>query len=259
MTTRNKTSTCKKVWSYWEGTKPALVEDCLATWEKHLGIFGWEINVLTPETIQQFDIIKPESYDSLLPAHRADVIRLSLLYSHGGLWLDASIYLTENVDWLINKPVSICGVQYWKNNNPASYIENWILYSQPNNKAVLLWLETLNEILDTDPVTNHRAYNSPCVELDDYFMAYQAFCMLRKQHQEFEEIYQAGTKVTNDIFRFSTLKPLSKLPKEKLLVKFTSSGRSYYPFSRFPMIYIYLGIILVVALATILALRISRK
>ena len=253
--TSHETNNCKKIWTYWEGKIPSIVKDCFATWELHLGRYGWEINILSPDDIMKFDIIKPKSYDSILPAHRADVIRLSLLYTHGGLWLDASVFLTESVDWLINKPVSLCGVQYWKKGKACSYIENWILYTKkPRNNLCLLWLETLNDIIDSNPVKSHKAYGSPCVESPEYFMAYQAFCMLRKHHPEFEEVYQAATKVTNDIFKYHGFNPLSK---EKMLVKFTSDGRRFYPFKKFPLVYCYIAIAIVVILLIILACRLS--
>jgi len=39
----------------------------------------------------EYHILKPQSFDALEPAVQADVLRISLLYEYGGLWLDASV------------------------------------------------------------------------------------------------------------------------------------------------------------------------
>ena len=228
----------KQVWSYWEGPRTSLIDLCLASWDKHLVRSGWSVVVLTPETLDNYNIIKPKSFDSLTPTTKSDVVRLSVLYTHGGLWLDASVYLTSNVDWLLSTNNSICGVRY----NQYEYIESWVLYSRPRNPHVLLWLQTLNAILDTDPVTEHMVYAAPCVSNPTYFMIYQAFCFLRKEHADFDTIFRTCEHVnTFDVFWFGFV----PLDKERRLVKFTSQGRDAYPFVRFPWVYMYILVFLV--------------
>ena len=36
-------------------------------------------------------------------AHIADFIRLSLLEKYGGIWVDASIFLTEDFNWFLKR------------------------------------------------------------------------------------------------------------------------------------------------------------
>ena len=235
----------KHVWSYWEGPLTPLVEMCISSWRKHLAPSGWTVHVLTPETLNQYEIIKPKSFESLTPTTKSDVIRLSLLYTHGGLWLDASVYLTSNVDWLLNQSSSICGVRLGHH----QYIESWILYSLPHNRHVFSWLETFNDILDTSPVTKHRAYESPCVDRKEYFMIYQAFCFLRQEHVDFEKIFHACKHVTGlDVFSFGFV----PLQNEHFLVKFTKNGRNLYPFLKFPLIYVYIFVFIIFVSACVL-------
>ena len=228
----------KQVWSYWEGPMTPLVEMCISSWDKHLAPSGWAIVVLTPETLNQYEIIKPKSFECLTPTIKSDVIRLSLLYGYGGLWLDASVYLTSNVDWLLKQSGSICGVRL-----DHKYIENWMLYSLPHNRHVLMWLETFNDILDTSPVTKHRAYESLCVTDKEYFMMYQAFCFLRQEYVDFDNIFYACKHVTDsDVFQFGYV----PLQNESRLVKFTKQGRSLYPYLKFPLMYVYLVVVVAV-------------
>ena len=75
---------------------------------------------------------------------------------------------------------------------------------------MLLWLETLNAILDTDPVNQHRAYESPCVSDGAYFMIYQAFCFLRKEYDDFDVIFHTCDHVTMfDVFTLGLCRQFS--------------------------------------------------
>ena len=46
---------------------------------------------------------KPHNFNDLVRAKQSDVIRLNLVYNYGGVWMDASIILHENLDWIIKK------------------------------------------------------------------------------------------------------------------------------------------------------------
>ena len=86
------------IWSYWDGPQDELIKKCFKSWYKYLD--DWKINILNEKNLDKFGIIKPNTWSELLPATKSDVIRLNLLYNYGGVWMDASILLHRNFDWL---------------------------------------------------------------------------------------------------------------------------------------------------------------
>lgn len=79
-------ATTMKIWSWWKGPKPGYVELCQETLRHHCP----EAQILDEpgfREIQKYD--RDVDYSHLCLAHQADWIRLNLLYTYGGIWLDA--------------------------------------------------------------------------------------------------------------------------------------------------------------------------
>lgn len=91
------------LWTYWDdGQPPLVVQRCLQSWELHNP--GYVINVLTAQNLQAFVESSeiPEAFASAWPARQSDWLRLYLLRRYGGIWLDASIFLTCPIDWMLD-------------------------------------------------------------------------------------------------------------------------------------------------------------
>ncbi len=91
------------LWTYWDdGQPPLVVQRCLQSWELHNP--GYVINVLTAQNLLEFveSAEIPEAFASAWPARQSDWLRLYLLRRYGGIWLDASIFLTAPIDWMID-------------------------------------------------------------------------------------------------------------------------------------------------------------
>ena len=87
----------KIIWSYWSGPKNYFVKKSYESWKKYLP--EWDIKLLNDEDLVKYDIKKPDNFEKLVKAKQSDVIRLNLLYNYGGVWLDATIILNDNLDW----------------------------------------------------------------------------------------------------------------------------------------------------------------
>jgi len=102
----------KIIWQYWhqgisENT-PKIVLSCFNSVKKHRG--EYEIIILTEKTLNDYVEFPGFIWDKLgkngfkLPK-LANLIRLYLLYAYGGVWIDATIYLTNPVkESILQKP-----------------------------------------------------------------------------------------------------------------------------------------------------------
>lgn len=222
----------KCVWTYWEGEMPEIVQQSIASWKRWLP--DWNIVILNPEALEAYDIIKSKSFHALSPTTKSDVIRLSLLYTHGGLWMDASILLLESFDWLPqNYP--LFGFKLFN----RSYIENWFLYApEARHPFVGKWLQTLNSLLDTIPYDSHAAYAQPCTHDGNYFMAYQAYCHLVATDSDFAQTHHT----TQFLPAFPQMyNPMIPLGSHHRLVKFTKLHRTLYCWLPFPILPLLCG------------------
>lgn len=88
------------LWQYWgQGAEaaPPLVRACLASVSRHCG--DCEIHVLDDRTLHDYVTIPPHILQRLDSGamdrtHFSDYLRTCLLLQYGGIWLDASVYLS---------------------------------------------------------------------------------------------------------------------------------------------------------------------
>lgn len=92
------------VWVLWlqgEDNMPELVKVCLESIKKNAD--GSNVVILSNSNIHEYISI-PErikalyNKGSISNAHYSDIIRMILLSRHGGMWIDATIFLTSNLD-----------------------------------------------------------------------------------------------------------------------------------------------------------------
>lgn len=91
------------IWVCWlqgEETMPILCKKCLESLRKHSG--SHPVIVITAANYSNYCYI-PEYIVSkyqegiIRPAHFADIIRTCLLYEKGGLWIDATVFVTRDL------------------------------------------------------------------------------------------------------------------------------------------------------------------
>lgn len=92
----------KIIWSYWHtGQQPLVVQRCVQNWAALNPEF--RINVASKDTL--FNFVEkgelPALFYEQTPARQSDWLRLYFLSRYGGVWLDASIILTQPLDWLL--------------------------------------------------------------------------------------------------------------------------------------------------------------
>ena len=91
------------IWQYWEspdGTIPPLVQACMNSVEKHKG--NCQRIFLTPDNVRDYVDIPQIFWDlkekgKIKTAFFSDILRTCLLIQHGGIWIDATVLLTEDL------------------------------------------------------------------------------------------------------------------------------------------------------------------
>ena len=87
------------IWVMWwqgESSYPPIVEKCIASIKRNAN--SHPVHLLTKDNYQEFISIPKEVKDNIMKtnciAYMSDVIRFGLLSQYGGIWLDATIYVS---------------------------------------------------------------------------------------------------------------------------------------------------------------------
>lgn len=139
----------KTIWTYWDGSPPEIVEKCMATWRKHNP--DYTINLLSNSNITDY---LPETNISGMkmadtPQRKSDFIRIHILEKYGGVWCDASIIMTDSLEFIRTKSgYDLVGYHIGKMmNKPESpVIENWFIAAPPRSDFIRKWRDTFTKI-----------------------------------------------------------------------------------------------------------------
>ena len=124
------------VWFLWwqgESNMPPIVKVCYQTLKKYSN--GHVINLLTKDNLYDFInlpdyVIKKAEKNIISLTHFSDIIRVCLLYEHGGLWLDSTVLLTAPLQSL---PQICSQFGFWTPKDDGVILElcfkarNWIV------------------------------------------------------------------------------------------------------------------------------------
>lgn len=228
-----------RVWAYWEGAGvPPLVQKCLDSWYRHLPKDEYSVYFLTPESEELAALSFPATFDKIQPAQRADLIRLRLLEKYGGIWMDASVYLTEPLDWLQKE-----GVFFFRQPG-RKYPENWFIYSAEPEPI----MGTLARVMeDAFADSEHPSRGAAETGDDAYFVMYDCWVYLCQTDWMFQD-YTADWVIRD--YREWFYNPLIPLESHDRLVKFTKKGRSLHDRFAFPVPYVVIAstVLLIVAI-----------
>lgn len=173
----NSTDVKQRVYVCWlQGidNAPSIIKNCYSSIQYY--IKDAEIVLITNEnykkycTFPDFIINKWES-KKIPPAHFSDLIRINLLSNHGGLWLDATTYLTGTIPTYITES-DFFVYQNGFFNKEMINLGSWLIYSKPNN---ILLLETQNLLFEYWKRNNH---------LKHYFLLHIFFRMVTDKYPE---------------------------------------------------------------------------
>lgn len=163
----------KKIWLYWEDQNvPELV---LLMVEQIRKVFKeYNVNLLTGGNLTNY--LPDLDFSIAIPlANKSDIIRLSLLYRYGGIWIDSSVIISDFPKWLEEHMAAekydliafyreVATIDF---NFPV--IESWFLTSPAQNIFIKSWLDELMPLKDL----GQEKYFKEIRDREDYSMLKQ--------------------------------------------------------------------------------------
>ena len=136
------------VWVCWlQGIEnaPQIVKSCVESVKRQMA--GYEVRLLTAENIWNY-VTLPEHIvckykDGIISfTHFSDILRTALLVQHGGIWVDATVLLTESLpqEWTEFK---LFFLQRSVLNKTPHFGSNWFLIARKGNAIMRRQLELL--------------------------------------------------------------------------------------------------------------------
>lgn len=158
-----------KIWICWlQGMEnaPHIVKRCYESVQQHSD--GKEIIIITEENIRQFvdfpEYIWHKYHKKRIPnAQFSDLLRISLLVQYGGIWIDATCFLTDKIpDFVTNAPVFL-----FKTFLSASRgkISNWFIAAQSGNPILCQTRDMLYEYWRRENFLKHYFIFHLCLSI----------------------------------------------------------------------------------------------
>lgn len=136
-----------KVWICWfQGMEqaPELVKKCYKSIKENLS--DREIILITSENMEQYVqfpeyILNKWKSGVITNTHFTDLLRLELLIHYGGLWLDATVFCSEQEssipDYFFNSDLFFYQSLKPGRDGKSTYISSWLMSAKTNNKVLL--------------------------------------------------------------------------------------------------------------------------
>ena len=257
----------KIIWSYWNtNNKPDIVQAAINSWYENAN--GWNIIILSDTTLHKYlnKSELPSNFETIEQTKgiqfKSDLIRLLLLYKYGGLWIDASVFLTKDIKWIIDKTIkeNITDFTGFKIKN-KKYMENWFIYvPYKTNKQIKKLYDILADVAKYDNVTDHKIYDFKLFnsnKFKKYFITYQAYYYLLQTNNDFKMAHNNANIININITTINVFKIVNTINRllniysnknnqehftlhNEKVVKLTRSSRVIYKYRilLFTMIYI---------------------
>lgn len=167
------------IWFYWmqgEKNMPPIPRLCLNSLRKHAN--GHPVIFLDADNVNRYvnmpySILRAYQSGKIKQAHYADIIRILLLAQHGGLWMDTTLLVTQDL------PESIFQMPFYsiKTKEYGYFVSRcrWAVFCLAGWKHNILF-EKLSECF--------TCYFNKTDVMIDYFMFDQLIDMLYNEHKE---------------------------------------------------------------------------
>lgn len=143
----------KVIWTYWHASPPPdFIQACLENWQRCAP--DHEIRLLDRDSALNWLPALRADFDALPAYRQADWLRIQLLARHGGVWMDASILLARNLDWLHQqrerRAASYVGfyINRYTTRPEQPVVENWLMAAVPGCPFARALADAFDQALD---------------------------------------------------------------------------------------------------------------
>ncbi|PNG99467.1 hypothetical protein TSOC_014753, partial [Tetrabaena socialis] len=181
----------KVLWTYWEDVvMPPVVRFAIDSWKRWNP--SWTIHVITNKTIGLYvDVTTFRHADSL--QRLSDYVRLNVLAEHGGVWSDASIIMTQSLDWMLrDMDASRCTffgyyLDGFTTDMRYPILESWFFACTPRNPFVHQWRDAFMLLNEFDSVEAYIAHVRATTDLQNLsipeYLTIHVAAQLAMQHR----------------------------------------------------------------------------
>ena len=128
-------------WMYWddEASMPAIVHACIMSWKRHNPTH--KIQLVTDANVEKFVKDWPKGHDKIAGFEtvqkKSNWIRMTLLETFGGIWIDASAYCLGPVErWVTSRDQ----VTLYSQRSFSHVLENWAIGApRPRHPLIVAW------------------------------------------------------------------------------------------------------------------------
>lgn len=159
-----KRKTSKNIWMLWfQGfdKSPEIVQECVSSVKRNFDK-DWNIHLLDEKNYQNFvclpkEILLLRKEGKISDANFSDIIRSFLLKTFGGLWIDATCFITKRIpSYIFDSPFFVFKSGY--QNKEVPNFQSWFIYAQKQEPIISATFDILCKEVITNCGFNHYFY-----------------------------------------------------------------------------------------------------
>jgi hypothetical protein len=185
--------TPETIWQFWDNptgrTTPPIVKASLESVIRFKGNF--DCKVLNKATFENYSDLPGYVLDKLNKGyidytHFSDLLRLNLLKNHGGIWLDATAYMTDFLpDYIIKEDFFVLLADKLSH-FPYSFMQNCFIRAKKGSFLCDAWYEMCIEYWKSEK------------KISDYFQHQLMFKMLISNQSKARNLFELMPKISED-------------------------------------------------------------
>ena len=182
------------VWVCWfQGLDyaPTIVKKCVQSIREHVG--SENLTIITTNNVKNYVnlpkyIIEKWRKGIISNTHLSDILRLELLINYGGLWLDATTFVTGDIPQYIYDN-DLFMYRLSDANDKAIRYNTWLMYATPDNRVLKMVRDLLYEYWKREN------------RLKEYFLIHLFITMvLEKYPDDFDAMFRVSDSDSNILY-----------------------------------------------------------
>lgn len=180
----------KQIWICWlQGLEnaPVLVQKCVESVRKQCPDFN--VTVLTEETMFEYvtlpvEVVKKYNSGRLPFTQFSDILRVALLSQHGGIWMDATVFMSGEMPREVTEGSLFMFRAGWL--SPSLHVgSSWMLASVAHHPVMVNLFEALCEYWRQESF------------LRDYYLVHDLLAVAYRTHEQSKQLIDAMPYVNN--------------------------------------------------------------